>query len=164
MRDLRDHLCLLYDYTCWANERVLALAAEVAAEDYLRQRPYGRGSLRDILVHLYVAEWRWRQRFEYGGLHLDPPEVGRLQTPSELTLEWAVERERWRAFLASFDPGRVVEYARTDGTPDRGVLSALVAHVVNHATQHRAEAAWILTDLGHSPGDLDLIVYLRVVS
>lgn len=161
MTGLREHLCLLYDYTCWANERVLALAAEVAADDYLHHRSSGRGSLRDLLVHLYVAEWRWRQRFESGGLHLDPPEVGRLQTPAELALEWAVERERWRAFLATLEPDRVVEYARTDGTPDRGVLSALVAHVVNHATQHRAEAASILTDLGHSPGDLDLIVYLR---
>jgi uncharacterized damage-inducible protein DinB len=33
-------------------------------------------------------------------------------------------------------------------------------HQVNHATQHRSEAALLLTRLGFSPGWLDLLVYL----
>jgi hypothetical protein len=35
----------------------------------------------------------------------------------------------------------------------------MLVHVVNHGTQHRAEAAALITVDGSSPGDLDLINY-----
>jgi uncharacterized damage-inducible protein DinB len=35
----------------------------------------------------------------------------------------------------------------------------MLVHVVNHGTQHRAEAAALLTVEGRSPGELDLINY-----
>ena len=36
-----------------------------------------------------------------------------------------------------------------------------MAHLVNHGAQHKTEAAAILTGLGHSPGDIDLILYFN---
>jgi uncharacterized damage-inducible protein DinB len=35
----------------------------------------------------------------------------------------------------------------------------MLAHVANHGTQHRSEAAVILTTAGRSPGDLDMIFF-----
>jgi len=35
-------------------------------------------------------------------------------------------------------------------------------HQVNHGTQHRSEAAMVLTRFGRSPGLLDFLYYLAV--
>jgi uncharacterized damage-inducible protein DinB len=35
----------------------------------------------------------------------------------------------------------------------------MLIHVVNHGTQHRSEAAALLTSEGRSPGELDMINY-----
>ena len=45
--------------------------------------------------------------------------------------------------------------ALSDGTSVPRWL--IVAHVVNHGTQHRSELARFFTDRGHSPGELDLL-------
>jgi uncharacterized damage-inducible protein DinB len=55
-------------------------------------------------------------------------------------------------------PGR---YQRADGGVEQQRFGEVMAHLVSHGTQYRAEAAWSLTELGSSPGDLDLILYLR---
>ena len=51
-------------------------------------------------------------------------------------------------------------YKSTDGMPHERILWQAMAHLVNHGTQHRTEAAAMLTELNHSPGDIDLIYYL----
>jgi uncharacterized damage-inducible protein DinB len=51
-------------------------------------------------------------------------------------------------------------YKNTQGQPFERILWQAMAHVVNHGTQHLTEAAAILTDLGHSPGDIDMILFL----
>lgn len=63
--------------------------------------------------------------------------------------------------LTDDDLARAVDYKTTRGQPMQEVLWRLIAHVVNHGTQHRSEAAILLTSAGCSPGDLDLVVFLR---
>ena len=59
------------------------------------------------------------------------------------------------------DLNEAFQYKTTDGDAKENVLWQAMAHVVNHGTQHRSEAAALLTDLDHSPGDIDMILFLR---
>ena len=159
----KNDLQLLYLYNSWANARILSTAGNLSQEQFLATASFPHGGLRSTLTHVLFAEWLWRRRWEGESptSWIKPeefPEFRSLQT------RWQIEAQKLLAFVedvreealhATFD------YKTTAGEPKRDVLWQVMAHVVNHGTQHRSEAAALLTDFGHSPGDLDLIMYLR---
>lgn len=55
------------------------------------------------------------------------------------------------------------EQFTADAGPSHGSLRNTLVHQFNHSTAHRSEAAVMLTNFGHSPGDLDYIVYLAEI-
>ena len=52
-----------------------------------------------------------------------------------------------------------LEYLSARG-PYQIMLWQVMVHIVNHGTQHRSEAAAMLTNFGYSPGDVDMIDFL----
>jgi uncharacterized damage-inducible protein DinB len=74
------------------------------------------------------------------------------------------EHDKMRQYLLSLTDHellRRIDYRSTKGQPFQNTLWHLLAHVVNHGTQHRSEVGMALTEAGHSPGDLDMLVYFR---
>ena len=66
-----------------------------------------------------------------------------------------------RGFLATLspaDPARA--FPQYPAPRDRHTLGAAITHVLVHSAQHAAEVAELLTQLGHSPGDLDFMEFL----
>jgi len=157
-------LLFLYRYNDWANRRILAATARLTPEQFLAATGLSWGSVRDVLVHALGAEWVWRVRLQLG----EAPT--RLLVPADFPTYDALA-ERWQreaaalseyvAGLGDAEINRTVAYRNTKGQPFEDVLWRILAHVVNHGTQHRAEAAVALTALGRSPGDVDYIIYLR---
>ena len=83
---------------------------------------------------------------------------------ASLQERWAVEEKQSMDFVANITDDRLNDtfnYTNTNGQPFTKILWHAMVHVVNHGTQHRSEAAAILTDLGHSPGDLDMILFVE---
>ena len=154
---------LIYDYNYWARDRILTAAAQATAEQYAAPAPFPYGSLRGTLLHTLDAEKSWRHQLELGYwtpdlLEADYPTVAALQEA------WQAEEQSMRAFLAGLtdaDLERIVRYPVDEGVIRERVLWHCLVHVVNHGTQHRAEAAALLTGYGQSPGDLDMTLFLN---
>ena len=140
----------LFAYDRWATEKVLAVASHVPFEEWAESNRIDRRGLGGILVHALGAHERWRS----GWLGLPLParrELAPLPTAAELAELWRTE---WAAMDAYLD-GLTDE--AVGGPFDEVILWHTLVHVVNHGTQHRSEAAVLLTNMGRSPGDLDLI-------
>ncbi len=160
----------LYDHHAWALDRALARAAEVSPEQAVARPWRGVPSLRDALAHVVTAERAWLRRWQDGGLpawaarHPDP------WTVTEVAERWSVVQAETRAFIAGLGEAelvRLLRMPRAFPSPFRPVggepqtLAAGVMHVLLHAAQHRAEAAALLSEYGHSPGGLDYIDFLE---
>jgi uncharacterized damage-inducible protein DinB len=159
-----EDILTLYDYNYWANARILERTTQVSEAQFVAPAGVSHGSLRGTLVHTLATEWMWRVRCQEG---LSPGGLlGEADLPSleAIRSRWQSEEQAMRAYLASLNDtalAGVVHYATTRGVPHQNKLWHLLVHVVNHGTHFRAEAAVLLTEYGHSPGDLDLIAFLR---
>lgn len=158
----KQDMLTLYQYNQWANAKILSAAAGVTQEQFLAPASFPHGGLRSTLVHAMFAEWIWRMRWE-GTSPAQRFRPGDFPTFDSLRRRWADEERQLMEFvdrLTDEKLGAAFSYTNTSGQPLTRVLWQAMAHVVNHGTQHRAEAAAMLTDFGHSPGDLDLIYFL----
>ncbi len=158
----QQDILLLYRYNQWANAKILNTAAQVTQEQYLAPTTFPHGSLCGTLVHAMFAEWIWRQRWT-GTSPTFRLKAEDYPTVEALRARWSEEEEQLMDFVDRLTDERLegaIHYMNTSGKAYTKILWQLMAHLVNHGTQHRSEAAAILTDLDHSPGDIDLITFL----
>jgi uncharacterized damage-inducible protein DinB len=144
---------------------VLNAAAQLTPEQFTAPAGLSHGSVRGALTHILSAEMVWRLRLAEGiSLTALPTEEDFPSSVTTLREHWMDEEAKMRAYLSSLTDevlNQTVKYKTTKGVPFENVLWTLLVHVVNHGTQFRAEAAVALTAFGHSPGDLDLLLFFR---
>jgi uncharacterized damage-inducible protein DinB len=148
-----DDVRFLFAYDRWATIRVLAVLDGVDDAMWSQANVVGERGLGGVLVHQLGATQRWRIQFRAEG---DAPATGRIEDGplpgiDRLRELWDAEWAAADAWLPTLTDGFVRHIY--DGVP----VWQMLVHVVNHGTQHRSEAAALLTAAGHSPGELDLI-------
>jgi uncharacterized damage-inducible protein DinB len=166
-----DEVKLLNDYNDWADARILAACARVSVEQYTAPASYGRGGLRATMVH--ILDNLWQQRITLQGYYREPLADEAAYDATELhedafpTLaalgeRWAIEQREMRAYLDTLTEetlNSTIRYVIPGAQRERVVWHVLV-DLILHATQHRSEAAALLTGYGQSPGDFDFTMFM----
>jgi uncharacterized damage-inducible protein DinB len=152
-----DDIRFLFAYDRWATRKVLAELVGVDEGVWGAVGVVGDRGLGSILVHQLGAHQRWRH-----GLSQSPeqptPEDEPLPTPAALVAAWDTEWAAMDALLATATDAWLEH--RHEDVP----LWQMLAHLANHGTQHRSEAAALLTEAGRSPGELDMIFFAEEVA
>ncbi len=150
-----DEIRFLFDYSYAATARILDAAGRLDNDQFVGPSPVrGCAGLRDLLVHLLDRERAWREGLSSRGAYASPPlDPATFPDVAELAQAWHTEEGAMRSWLAGLDDADMNLPAA--GRP----LWQCLLHIVNHATQHRSEAAMLLTHWWHSPGELDLIYF-----
>ncbi len=150
----------MYEYGIWANKKLLDKASELTDEELRKPfTPHGF-TILGSLAHLVSAEIRWHQAWTSRPMS-DPITVNEVPTIAAVRAKWETLWAERRAFIESLAPEQLAQpFTRTiRGQTQSVILWNALVHVANHGTQHRSEIAFMLTELNHSPGDLDMIFY-----
>ena len=154
---------LIYEYNYWANKKILAASDNVSQQQLMALASFPYGGLYGTLLHILDTEWGWRALFQSIESASDLPAAD-FPNLEALKTRFQDEETSMRTYLASLrdeDMESRLRYTIDTGIERDRILWHCLLHVVNHGTQHRSEAAALLTDYGQSPGDLDFTVFLN---
>ncbi len=150
-----------YDYTEWANERVLDAAEQLTPVQFTQSDLDGVWPIRDSLVHIMISQWAWLERWN-GREIVDFPDVASFTDVASIRDRWQLIYADMRELLAAFDDDQLAadfNYRGRDGREGSSLLWVQLMQVANHSTYHRGEVAALLTSFGASPGELDFLVW-----
>ena len=151
----------LFRYSYWADDLVLEGARQLSPDQLTAPIRPGYLSTLGVLVHIMAAEHAWLLRWK-GNSPNRLLSVDNIPTLEALEQAWTPQRAEVLAYLETVgDASQVIIYRTTKGEEMRDVLWQLVLHVVNHHTEHRAQAALHLTTQGIDVGGLDFARYIR---
>lgn len=162
----KSDILSLLDYARWANGRLLEAAGKITPQQFSSPYRATYGSLRGILVHILVSYRVWLSRCRDGQMPSELPDPAQFPDLETFASRFQALEAEVRAYLEALDEEafqQTITYTTSKGVAYHNSIWQIFAHLVNHATQHRSEAAEILTTYGSSPGDLDLIWYFRQI-
>ena len=133
----------LYAYTDWANDRILAVSAELSNEQLTRNIESSFSSIRGTLAHIAFAEWLW------------------LADLTESFRAIASDRRMYLAGLPDDGPDSLLHYRSTKGDPFSMPLRDLLVHCANHSTYHRGQVVTMLRQVGATPPNTDYTQFAR---
>jgi uncharacterized damage-inducible protein DinB len=163
---MQDHYRTFARYNAWANQRLYEAAALLSDADYRADRGAFFKSMHGTLNHLLATDRIWMKRFTGEGEAPDRLDAILWERLADLAAARQAEDRRIVTWIDGLDAERlkgVIRYRRVS-TPDEFVQKLMPAldHWFNHQTHHRGQAHVILTSLGKTAPELDLLYFQRL--
>jgi uncharacterized damage-inducible protein DinB len=160
------HYRMFGHYNAWANSRLYAAAARLSNEQYRADRGAFFKSVHGSLNHLLVTDRIWMQRFTGEGEAPNRLDAILFETLDELRVARETEDRRIVDFVERLDEARIagtIKYRRVS-SPEQfeQQLAPALAHWFNHQTHHRGQIHALLTGLGGTAPELDLLFFQRL--
>jgi len=153
----------MFEYTVWANRRVVRAAATLPADEFKKDMGSSHGGVRGTLCHILSAEWIWLERWK----GVSPPRLldeSEFQDITALRERWKVverHRQSWFDSLQQRDVAAPVRYRSLEGKPYEAPLWQLAQHVTNHSSYHRGQVVTLLRLLGARSVGTDMVAWDR---
>ena len=142
----------IFRHNRWANQRLLEACRDLTDEQRATSVEGTYGELGYTLVHIVRAESFYLQRLT----GWQPPVRWEIPGPWP-GIDVLLDRARFTGdrlieIAGQLDPDALLEIWRG---ADRAPTSVVLLQAINHATEHRSQAATILTQLGIDPPTMD---------
>ena len=141
-----------FNYNFWAFERVWDCILQLTDEQFVQNIDYSTGSIQEHVVHLASAIHRRIQQMQGKDI---PPHLSNKDFPtrSSFKSKWDEVRNEAYEYLSTISEtdldGKVQGTSHETGATIEITRWEILMHVVNHATDHRAQ---ILAMLHHHFG------------
>lgn len=155
----------LAGYNAWANAKVYDAAAGLSDADYRANRGAFFKSIHGTLNHLLVTDRIWMRRFTGEGETYKTLDLILFDDLAGLRTAREAEDARivgYASALGEADLAGAIRYARVSTAEVfEQPLAPALDHFFNHQTHHRGQIHALLSGLGASPPELDLLFYHR---
>jgi uncharacterized damage-inducible protein DinB len=158
------YLNTLYDYHYWEQRRVWDdCVMQLSETQFMQDSGYSHGSIHAEVVHVMAGEQWWlaRAKGESPQVQL---QVANFPDRTSIRQQWDQVEAAMRAFISQLDETRLaapVQYTTPKGEVIDNHVWAILLHVINHGTIHRAEILAIAHRLGGNTFDLSFMRWLK---
>lgn len=157
---LKEYVQQMYGFSCWGRDRILNTAEAINSSQFDQETRFPHNTVRRTLVHVLSAEYSYRIRCQQKPkAGLEEEQFPDLKSIWEYWISEEREMRNYLSKLADADLPELVRYQTSSGDEFERSRLVILTQLFFHSMQHRSELAQMLTEFGHSPGDIDYIVY-----
>ena len=148
---------MLFDHNLACRDPLLQTLEKLKPEELVENLRVGKGSIRNILVHIMNAEKYWISVLENREFEaIEPDNIENIQS---IRANWLKVHEKTKEFMDNLkaeELHHVRNVSWRDETVSFTVGKALV-HIANHETHHRGLLSGLIRQKGLDPPDFDLL-------